>query len=85
MSDRQSKYAQTEVAVDSPAGRAKLIGPAWAIITIIAILGMIWVASKSLDVATKAVERQEPSAVSVPEPGHTPDDGKTEKASKNLR
>ena len=68
MDNGQRQQVPTEVEASGAGWKAKLAGPAWAVIAIIAVLGMIWVASRSLDVAMKAIERQQHLDAAAPMP-----------------
>lgn len=67
-------YQPTRVDVNDYGKSTNIAGPAWAVVVIIALLGMIWIASKSLDIAGSAaggVERRPPPIVER-SPGPSP-------------
>lgn len=66
MSEHRSEATSTEVDVASVAGRASVAGPAWATITIVAILGVIVMAWRAMDLSGDAIrgtQQERPSEI----------------------
>jgi hypothetical protein len=56
----------TRVDIAGSGGRLSLAGPAIAVVALVAVLGMIWVCGKLIDMSAKAIPSPQPTMKTSP-------------------
>jgi len=69
-SPRRCRAEKDEALVDvrGPSGRATISGPSLTVIALVAVLGLIWIATKALSLGQHALDRSPESSKQIDPP-----------------